>query len=191
MAKRTVVIEVKERNPWGETLNDAVVNDPGRTSTYVEGYSNTRSTNEMEAAKGRNTTPLKRRLQWVRVERPNGDADGRRVAHWRKKGYTVPKWDEAIAEGYGIDVGAGQKGTDGSIRLGDTMLMWATADVAAAHYQAIRQATREASDAYQVSMEAATEQANRSMGYRPGARGATSPVFEIEHEADPKKPAKK
>ena len=187
MSKRTVTIEVKERNPYGESISEAVVNDPGRTSTYVGGYSDLRAQNEVEAHKGNAIRPLSRRLQWARAERPNGDADGRRVAHWKKKGYSVPTWDEAIAAGLDISASAAIKGPDGTVRLGDTVLMWAPAPVAAAHYKAQREATREASDAYQHKVEDATEQANKAMGYRVGSRGATAPVFEIEHEAEPKK----
>ena len=180
MGKKTVVVEVRERSPWGESVDDSVGSDPGRTSTFVGGYSDKRTEFERETAAGNNPRPLQHRLHWARAERPNGEADGRRIAYWKAKGYRKPTWEEAAAAGYDLASSAAIRAPDGSIRLGDTVLMWAPAATAAAHRKRIREDTKAASDAYQKRVEDAAEDANRAMGRKPGSRGATGAMFEIE-----------
>ena len=180
MPKRTVVIETRERNPWGESVDESLVNDPSKTTTFIAGYSDVRANREREELEGGDPRPLKHRLQWVRCERPNGEADGRRVAHWKRKGYTIPTWQELQASGYAVELSAAQKGADESARLGDLKLMWADARTAATHYQAQREATAEASQNYVNAMEQAVEKANIEMKYPKGSRGATGAIFELE-----------
>lgn len=184
MGKKTVVVEVRERSPWGESVDDATISNPGRTSTFIGGYSDARANFERETQAGNAPKPLRHRFHWARAERANGDADGRRVAQWRQKGYTKPTWDEVIAAGYDLVGSAAQKGPDNSVRLGDTVLMWTKAEVAASHAKRIKQETRAASDAYQKRVEDAVEVANREMGRKPGSQGATGAIFELERNED-------
>lgn len=176
MGKKIIQVEVRERNPWGESVDESVINDAGKTNTFIEGYSDRKS--RIEA--GKDERPLAHRLQYVRAENPNGTADGRRVAHWKRKGYTVPKWDEVVKAGYNVDLSAAQKGPDGSVRLGDTVLMWTTADKAAAHYKKQREDTKELSRMFENKVQTAVEEANKQMGYKAGAKGATGALFEVE-----------
>ena len=187
MGKKVTNVEVRERSPWGESVDEAFTQDPGRTSTFIGGYSDKRAEFEREARAGNDPMPLQHRFHWVRVERANGDADGRKVAQWKAKGYTKADWKVVAEAGYDLDTAAAQKMPDGSVRLGDLMLMWCPAPVAAAHSKRIKEDTKAASDAYQKRVEEATEDANRKMGYRTGSRGATGAVFEIESQAPHKK----
>jgi hypothetical protein len=180
MGKKITNVEVRERSPWGESLDESFVNDPGRTSTFIGGYSDKRAEFERESRAGGNPKPLAHRLHWARTERPNGEAEGRRVAEFKRKGYTKPTWDEVMAAGYDLTTCGAIKGPDNSIKLGDTVLMWCPAPIAAANVRRVREETKAASDAYQKRVEEATEKANQQMGYKQGSRGATAPVFELE-----------
>lgn len=186
MGKKIVQVEVKERSPWGESVDDGVVNDPTRRSTFIGGYSDVRTAFESETRAGNDPRPLQHRFQWARAERPNGDADGRKVAQWKGKGYSKPTWEEVEKAGYDLAGSAAVKGPDGTVHLGDTVLMWCPARTAAAHAKRLREETKAASDAYQTRVEDAVEDANRKMGYKPGSHGATKAIFELEHEADKK-----
>lgn len=187
MGKRITNVEVRERSPWGESVDEAFTKDPGRTSTFIGGYSDKRAQFEREARAGDDPTPLQHRFHWVRAERADGSADGRRIAQKKAEGYSKPSWKEVVAAGYKLDDSAAIEAPDGSARLGDLVLMWCPAPVAAARAKRIKEDTRAASDAYQKRVEEAAEDANRQMGRKPGSRGATGAVFEIESQEPSKK----
>lgn len=180
--KRVTVVEVRERNPWGESIDENVVQDPSRTNLYIEGYSDVKTARELAESRGEDVKPLRHRLHWARAQSPSGNPDGKKVAEWRAKGYSVLQWDDAIKHGYKVDLSAAIKGADGSVRLGDLVLMVAPAPVAAAHHQRVRKATRELSETYQKTVETAVDNANVQMGYKKGSKGASGQVFELEGE---------
>jgi len=79
----------------------------------------------------------------VRGQAASGDADGRKVAEWRAKGYLPVKWEDADKYGIDLESSAAVKGPDGTVRLGDVVLMAAPAKVAATHYRRQREQTAE------------------------------------------------
>lgn len=173
--KKLVKIEIKERNPFGETLDETHVNNPGRTRTFIPGYSDEKVRREQ----AENSRPLAHRLHSVRVER-NGVADGSSVARWKAKGYTMPTWEELKAAGYDMENSAYQRTVDGYAKLGDVQVMWAPAKVAAAHYKRQREETKALNNIFEQKFEEAVDSANKEMGYKKGSRGATKSHFEIE-----------
>lgn len=180
MGKKIIQVEVRERSPWGESVEDDKVANEARQSTFIPGYSDARAQFEREVALGNDPKPLRHRFQFARKERPDGTEDGRRIAQWKSKGYTKVKWDEAVAAGYDLDNSACQRGPDDSVLLGDTVLMWTPAPNAARRAKQIKEDTKAASDAYQKRVEDAVEDANKKMGRKAGARGATAAIFELE-----------
>lgn len=167
------VIEVKERNPFGESIDDSVMQNPSRTRTYVPGYSDKAVERERAIAEGEAPKALPARLHWVRAERSTGTPDNRRVADMKAKGYKVLLWDEAEKLGYKVSESAAHKGPGGEVVLGDTVLMMAPAPVAAAHYAANRQRIdNQFRELVQEPLERAAEEANQRMGYTGKGRTA-------------------
>lgn len=143
MPKRVQVIEVEDRNPFGEEVDTSHLTNEERDALYIEGYSDKRREFELAVARGEHPDPLQWRLHWVRGQAITGDADGRKVAEWKAKGYIPVMWEDAEKYGINLQDSAAVKGPDGSVRLGDVVLMAAPAKVAAAHYRRQRELTAE------------------------------------------------
>ena len=138
MAKKQVYIEVEDRNPFGEDIDERVFSDPTYTSNYIPGYSEARHANDVRKTKNEPITPLKHRFHWARCRSlHNTDAsEGRRVQHWKQEKYEVANYDAMIKQGYDLSENeAIHKGADGRAYWGEHVLMVASADVAAALYQ--------------------------------------------------------
>jgi len=143
MPKRVQVIEVEDRNPFGEETDPSQLTNEERDALFIDGYSDKRREFELSVARGEHPDPLKWRLHWVRGQAASGDADGRKVAEWRAKGYLPVKWEDADKYGIDLESSAAVKGPDGTVRLGDVVLMAAPAKVAATHYRRQREQTAE------------------------------------------------
>jgi len=156
-------ITVEDRNPYGDEIDESLLNDPGKDSTYIEGYSDVRRDRERAIAEGNRVAPLKHRLQWARARSFDGTKnDGRRIMHWQsRKGYSALPYDEAIKLGYRVDNNpAIQKGADGMCYLGEQMLMVADAKTAATNLKRAQRDLEAQMDAPQQRMEAATNRFN-------------------------------
>ena len=138
---RKVIVEAVERNPYGEDIDPAYLEDTGTDITNVPGYSDIRKANDAITTKGGKLRPLPGRLQWARAQTLNGQADNRKVAEWKNKGYKVLGWEEAKSLGLDVDATAAQRGLGGDVRLNEYVLMYAPPKVAAARYAAQRKAT--------------------------------------------------
>jgi hypothetical protein len=176
MAKKPVV-EVRERSPFGESVDESIMQNPTRTRTFIPGYSDARIAQQRAIADGDDVTPLKHRLHWVRAERASGGADNRRIADMKAKGYRVPTWDELKTMGYDMDSSAAHKGASGEAILGDTVLMITDAAIANTHYKRVREATaNQFDDLVKGPLERSAADANARMGYK--GKGATAFEFD-------------
>lgn len=137
--KLTVVSE--ERNPFGEDVNVEFLEDRPTDITAVPGYSDLRQQRDAAIARGEKPKSLPGRLHWARAQTQGGQADNRKVAEWKNKGYRVVGWDEAASLGLDVESSAAQKGVAGDVRLNEYVLMYAPPEVAAARYRAQRKAT--------------------------------------------------
>ena len=163
MARKTH-IQIEDRNPWGDEIDESVLNDPGVDSTYVEGYSDVRRNRELAVRDGKRPPSLRHRLQWARAKTYDGQRyDGQRVMHWQvNKHHKMLPYDEALKLGYMVDKNpAITKGEDGLAYLGERVLMYAPAEVAAANLQKVNKNRKDLADKPRRDMEAATERFNK------------------------------
>lgn len=138
---RRELITVQDRNPYGDDIDEALLNDPGRDSTFIPGYSDVRTQRELALRRGERPAPLRHRLQWARAKSFDGQRlDGKRVMHWKvNKKHEPLKYDDAIAMGYRLNENpAITKGPDGYAYLGEMILMHADARTAATNYAKVR-----------------------------------------------------
>jgi hypothetical protein len=144
--RKVTYVEVEDRNPFGESVDEEVFNSPEFTSNYIPGWSDERHQNDVRKGQGEPIVPLKCRFQWARCKdvKDTEKASGRRVQHWRQKRYTIPDYKEVQEMGYDLDENeAITRGPDGKAYWGEHVLMVAPAEVAAAHYQAKQQANED------------------------------------------------
>lgn len=161
---RRAYIEVRDRSPFGEEIDEELLNDPGKDSTFIEGYSDVRTKRELALRRGEHVRPLRHRLQWVRAKTLDGQkADGKQVMHWKvDKGYRPMKYDEAVEAGYFVDKNpAIEKGEDGFAYHGEQILMVADAKTAATNLRKVQRDSEEMLAKPQRDMEAAVERFNR------------------------------
>ena len=123
---------------YGDATQEAI-DRPDVSMFDLPGITEKRRDLELARAYGRpvnGTDPretLPHRFQFVRKANEASGMSGRE-GEWRSKGYDVVKWEEAAQYGFSPDESLGHiKGPDGTIRVGDTVLMAAPADVAAAN----------------------------------------------------------
>ena len=165
MAKKAIYIEVEDRNPFSESIDERVFEDPTYTSSYIPGYSEQMRENEIRKTENRPIKPLKHRFHWARcksLQDTNRD-EGRRVQHWKQKRYEVANYDDMVAQGYDLSENdAITKGPDGRAYWGEHVLMVASPEVAAAHYEKARQANADQQEQPQYMMDTAVERFNRS-----------------------------
>lgn len=177
-------IEVHDRNPYGEDVDERAMQDAARDSTYIEGYSDIRLQRELDIRDGREPAPLKHRLQWARGKSFDGTKnDGRRIMHWSvNKHYKMLPYDEAIKLGYGVDKNpAITRGADGLAYLGERVLMYAGGPVAAANLKKVDQEQQALFNQPRQRMENATEAFNKN------AKGAKAIPFDFVGEDPDKK----
>lgn len=106
---------------------------------FVPGYSDKRRQIAADLAKG--TAPsvgLNYRLHWARHARPNGGVDGD-VMGFASRGYTIVKEADCARLGIEVPIQA-SVAADGSIRMGDTVLMACPADRAEQNEAQVRRA---------------------------------------------------
>jgi len=176
MPKRYV--EVSDPSPFGEQFDEAVLQDSGKDSTYIKGYSDVRQQREIAVSQGERPTPLRHRLQWARGKTLDGVRDdGRRISHWQvNKHYRMLPYDDAVTLGYDVTANpAIRKGEDGLAWLGERVLMVADAPVAAANLKKVQQDTQAMLDMPRARMEDAVASYNAR---NPNAQ--TEAVFELE-----------
>lgn len=173
MARKTI-IEVKERNPYGEEIDAEYLERTGTSVTAVPGYSDKRQQRDAALARGEAPPPLNGRLQWARAQTLTGQPDLRKVAEWKSKGYVVLTPEKAKELGYDL-AGSAAIVEGNQIRLNENVLMYAPPAVAAARYQAQRKATdAQFAERVQAPLEASAAAAR--------ARGVKDAVFEFEVE---------
>ena len=187
MAK--VPIEVSERsgNPFGEEVDDAVLENPSRDIFYIEGYSDRRHAYDEAVARGEAPKPLPFRLQGVRAQTATG-ATNQKIAEWKAKGYEVLTHKQAQELGLNVKDSAAHRGEGDSVVIGDTVIMWADAKVAATHWARNRQAIDSQYERFVAApMRESVEQYNQRMGRAKGSRGATDAIFEVDLQGEKKK----
>lgn len=165
MPKRVEIIEVEDRSPFGDETDTGQHVTDERDALFIPGYSDRRREFEMAVARGERPATLPWRFQWVRGQAASGDADGRKVAEWKAKGYIPVAWDDAAKYGINLKDSAAVRGVDGSVRLGDVVLMAAPAKIAAAHYYRQRELTAQMEeDRVYGPMQEAVDAYNRRTG---------------------------
>jgi len=173
------ILEVRDRNPFGEDIDEKLLRDPGRSATYLEGYSDLRTQRERAVAQGDRPDALPFRLQWVRAERVGGGTDNRKVAEWKARGYKILTYADAQKLGVHVEDSAAEKGSGGDVRLGDCVLMIADAKTAATNYHKWR-SENDAQWEKRVKnyLEDSADRTNRDMGLTE----KTGTAFEFEAE---------
>jgi hypothetical protein len=185
MAKKIVVVEVEDRNPFaGE--DDVADLDSGtpRDVLFVPGYSDKRIAYDAAVARGEHPEPLDYRLQWVKAQKSNGDRDGTKIAEWKSKRYRMLTWDEVKRRGINIEDSAAHKGENGTVQNGDLVLMIADSNVAAMHWRQNREAIdSQFQERVYTPLQESAEAFNRKYGYTE----KTGTAFELESEPVAKK----
>jgi len=179
--KREPIVRVAD-TPWGDLPNVEDVESPDTSIFALPGYSDERTIQELERAAGERPKSLPYRFQFVRVQRVNGQDDNTKIAEYAAKGYRVVQFDEASSFGLnlraedGTALAAATRGTDGTVRVGDQLLMVAPAARVVQHASLLREATDSQFDAQvRAPLEREATQFNASQGY--SAAGGTA--FEI------------
>ena len=188
MAKRGEIIEVGDRNPFGEDIDASVMESAQRDIFYIPGYSDVRHARELAIRNGESPPPMPFRLQWVRAENTQG-VDRRKISEWKSKGYQVLSWEQAAELGLDIPSTPADKGPGGEVRNGDQVLMYAPKAVAAANYARWQQDTQGQHDALVTRpLQDAADAANTRMGLSEGRGTAFS--FEVEEPAPKRGPGR-
>ena len=183
-SKKVQYIEVENRNPFGEDVDERVFNDPTFTSNYIPGWSNIRHENELRKSRGEEIIPLKHRFHWALAkDLKNTDMDnGRRVQHWIQNKYEVAQYDDLDKMGYPVKENlAISRSPDGKAVWGEHVLVVAGAEVAAAHYQANEAAIEAQEEEPSFIMDRAVEKFNKSDVAQRGGMKATA--FEMVEES--------
>src|SRR5689334_209192 len=124
MARKITVVEVQDRNPWGdESMEDGDREDPGITQTELPGYSDKFRERELAVARGESPGPLPCRIQLARREGFDGRPDRRRVGHWERQGYKIAKLEDLQKFGISLEGSAYKIEVDGSITVTDLVVM--------------------------------------------------------------------
>ena len=168
MGKRAQIIEVEDRNPFGDenVSEEAMQNIDQRDIFYIPGYSDKRTQYEKMTADGYAPKALPFRLQFVRAQTAAGAADGSKLAEWKSKGYKVLSWDEAKKLGLEVDDTACHKAEDGSIMNGDSLLMIADKSTAATNYAQWQRDTKDQHEARVMGpLRESAEEVNAKMGH--------------------------
>jgi hypothetical protein len=188
MAKKAIYIEVEDRNPFGESVDERVFADPTYTSSYIPGYSEQVRQNELRKANNEPIKPLKHRFHWARCRalQDTERAEGRRVQHWKQKRYEVANYDDMIAQGYNLaENDAITPGPDRQAYWGEHVLMVASAEVAAAHVEKNRQAASDLEEKPQYMMDEAVERFNRTKtAKRTGMKAGAFEEVEVRSKKD-------
>ncbi len=177
-------IAAQDRNPFGEEFDESILTDPGHDSTYIEGYSDVRRDRELALRARQPVKPLKHRLQWARAKTFDGQrADGKRIMHWQtEKKYEALSYEEAVRLGYRVDKNpAIRKGEDGLAYLGERVLMYASARVAAANLKKVQQDTRDLMEKPARDME------NSVARFHQNTKGAHAVAFHYVGDQEPSK----
>ena len=142
--ERALAGEAREASDFYDAANQDM--------TYVRGYSD--RMRAFAADKALATTEHRKvkvalpphRLQWVTVKSPgSGQPMGQKASEWHAKGYRPMTVDDAKNLGY--DPGAAQVDAQNHFVLGDTMLYYCSAEVAARNENVLRRATDDRSSA--------------------------------------------
>lgn len=174
-------IEAKDRNPFGEDFDESILQDAGRDSTWLEGYSDKRIERELGIRRGDSTDPLPYRFHLARAKTLDGQrTDGQRVFHWRsRKGYKPVEWNEENFKTLGINPvsnPAFYKGEDGLVYNGSNLLVVADAKVASANYKKMQNE--------QAIMEASAANRMEDAGQKyAAATGGSDPTFSIVEDS--------
>lgn len=146
--KKNAYITVETRNPFGESADDRVYNDPGFSASFVPGYSDKRHENELLKVDGHSgeVKPLKHRFHWARSRNMTNTAnDGTRMLHWKRQGYRVVGYQEAIDMGYNLaENPAIEPGEDGNAHWMEYTLTVCDAPTAAANWNRVQKRGEEA-----------------------------------------------
>lgn len=128
--KKHPLLEANIRTEFGEVRADQLETGRSQDLTAVPGFTDmkiARDTEISEAFKtGRkaNPIPLPVNLRWFRAMKPNGDSDAVKTTGAKVKGYRAVTMEDVGKHSWLTEMPAGAvKAADGTIRLGDTMLM--------------------------------------------------------------------
>ncbi len=170
-------IEANDRNPFGDDFDEKILQDAGKDSTWLQGYSDKRIERELALRNGDKVQPLEYRFHLARAKTEDG---GKRVFHWQSRmGYSTVKWDEENFKRLGIDPTenpAYNKGEDGLVYNGTQVLMVAPRQVAAANFAKVQ-------DELDVQRAAAANRMADAGERYAAATGTASPTFATQDNA--------
>jgi len=186
MARRVSYVEVEDRNPFGEAMDESVFQDTGFTSNWVPGYSDVRRQREIDMAEGKEVQPLAHRFHWIRDRNTDNSYEARKVSHWvNEKHYTIEDYDKLVEMGYPLADNPGiTKDPDGRARWGEHVLGVAAPEVAAAHYQKNLEAMAEEEQRAHQATATAVEEFT-------AATGTKAVPFQFAGDDPDEKPARK
>ncbi len=141
------LVAVGDRDTFGSAKEQAAYQEFGQDVTYVPGYSDVRRENAAKQVRRERGTPVRARLQWVRAQTSSGKPDGRDIASWQAKGYQFVTKDNIGSLGFEAPPSGQLDAATGRFLLGDTVLMYCPATVAARNENVLRRATDERSSA--------------------------------------------
>ena len=188
MGRKIPFVEVKERNPFGESVNPEAVKDPEFTSNYIPGYSEKMRDRQLDIAAGPTPDTVEHRFHWARIRKlTDNSEEGRRVQHWKQKGYRKANYEEMKKLGYDLDKNdAISKGADGNAYWGEHVLMVTDAETAAAIWEQNQLAMENQANEYEAKVAQAVE--NFNMTDVAKKTRMTANPFEMEAEVQgPKK----
>jgi len=182
--KQAPIVRVAD-TPWGDLPTTENVESLDASIFALPGYSDERTIQELDRAAGENPSPLPYRFQFVRVQRVNGQDDNTKIAEYASRGYRIVKWDEA--DGLGLNLTspdgtaqvAATRATDGTVRVGDQLLMVCPAEKVVRHARALAELQRSQFEArVSAPMERAVNEVNTASGYDGRTAGASFQIVE-------------
>jgi len=177
MARKITVVEVQDRNPWGdESMQDGDAENDSITQTELPGYSNLFREREKAVARGESPGPLPCRIQLARREGFDGRPDRRRVGHWERQGYKIAKLEDLQKFGISLEGSAYKVEVDGSITVTDLVMMICDAKNAAKlHGKMVREQADQLAESER-KLQQAAETYNRQ--HHPNDRTGTKAFTE-------------
>ena len=138
MSDKKPLLDAQIRTEFGDVLAETLETGRSKDLTEVPGFHEMKVARDVEIAtafqEGRKAKlqPLPVNLRWVRVTRPAGGEDAVKAVGAKLKGYTAVTRDQVGQHNWITDLPAGASVmADGTIRLGDQMLMVVPAETAA------------------------------------------------------------
>jgi hypothetical protein len=165
------VVEVIEDSPFGEDIDEGVMENPALTPNFLPGYSDVRIEREKALARGEKPPPLPFRFHCVRAKTLDGKSDdGRNLFQREREGYVPLKWDEAESYGVRPEENKALKRDDvGNVTYGEYIFMVTDAKRAATNLKRVQRDQQDQEDRYESAVEAAVQGFEQRTGIKSGA----------------------